>query len=394
MLGMLIIYGLILLIAFYLLAKICDNHFVGSLETIAHKMRLNDDVAWATLMAVGSSAPEFFTALIAIFTVWWESIWTGTIIGSALFNLLIIIGWSAIVGAYVQKAPLQKQWFLRDMWFYALAIIILYITFIDGSISRWEAWIYVALYLIYVILLWHWSERFPDRDHANRDHANRKHHTEHDHADSDQTDDNTKTTPLVHSNKTWLNSIQPSFRTLRDKCVTTIDNAVGRRFPDANNDNGKERYMQVFFTSIIGIGLISWILVLVAQQIAVLIGVPPVLVALTIIAWGTSIPDTISSIIVAKKWLMDMAVSNAVWSNTFNIFVCLWFPWLIYTLYSGQSMIVETKGLVPSILLLLWSVITITWLVAWSWFRLRYWHGIFFIGLYLSYIIFEVLTAV
>ena len=66
---MLLVYLLILVITFYILAKICDDHFIGSLEIIAHKLKLNDDVAGATFMAIGSSAPEFFTAVIALLTL-------------------------------------------------------------------------------------------------------------------------------------------------------------------------------------------------------------------------------------------------------------------------------------------------------------------------------------
>jgi Ca2+/Na+ antiporter len=61
-------YGLAMLIIFYLLAVICDRYFIQALEIISKKLKLTDDVAGATFMAVGTSAPEFFTAVIAILT--------------------------------------------------------------------------------------------------------------------------------------------------------------------------------------------------------------------------------------------------------------------------------------------------------------------------------------
>ena len=74
-----------LLLAFYLLAKICEDYFVESLELIARRFRMPHDVAGgATLVAVGSSAPELFTSLIAVHKIGAESIGVGTIIQAGL----------------------------------------------------------------------------------------------------------------------------------------------------------------------------------------------------------------------------------------------------------------------------------------------------------------------
>jgi len=56
----------ILIVCFWLLAKVCDDIFVPSLEVIGFKLRMNAEVAGATLMAIGSSAPELFTSIIAL----------------------------------------------------------------------------------------------------------------------------------------------------------------------------------------------------------------------------------------------------------------------------------------------------------------------------------------
>ncbi len=67
------------------------------------------------------------------------------------------------------------------------------------------------------------------------------------------------------------------------------------------------------------------------------------IIALTILAGGTSIPDLLSSLIVAKKGKADMAVSNAVGSNIFDILICLGLPWMVYILRTGQSVQVGTE---------------------------------------------------
>ena len=58
-----------LIVALYMfvgLAIVCDYYFVSSLEVIVYKLNLQADVAGASLMAIGSSAPELFASLIGI----------------------------------------------------------------------------------------------------------------------------------------------------------------------------------------------------------------------------------------------------------------------------------------------------------------------------------------
>ena len=58
---------------------------------------------------------------------------------------------------------------------------------------------------------------------------------------------------------------------------------------------------------------------------------------LTILAAGTSIPDLITSVIVAKKGFGDMAVSSSVGSNIFDITVGLPVPWMLFSATHGGS---------------------------------------------------------
>ena len=79
-----------MLISFYLLARVCDEYFVESLDKIAKKLKMSSDAAGATLMAVGSSAPELFVAAIALLKPGdHAALGMGTIVGSALFNILV-----------------------------------------------------------------------------------------------------------------------------------------------------------------------------------------------------------------------------------------------------------------------------------------------------------------
>lgn len=79
--------------------------------------------------------------------------------------------------------------------------------------------------------------------------------------------------------------------------------------------------MVTFFGSIFFIFAFSYIMVFLANQTGETIGIPSAVMGLTILAAGTSIPDLITSVIVAKKGFGDMAVSSSVGSNIFDITV-------------------------------------------------------------------------
>ena len=64
--------------------------------------------------------------------------------------------------------------------------------------------------------------------------------------------------------------------------------------------------------SIFWIGAYSYLMVWMAETLGFLIGVPPTIMGLTFLAAGTSVPDLITSVIVAKKGFGDMAVSSSI----------------------------------------------------------------------------------
>ena len=77
------------------LAVVCDDFFTESIEVICEELQLSEDVAGATFMAAGGSAPELFTSLLTVVTTQ-NSAGVGTILGSAVFNLVVIISLSSL----------------------------------------------------------------------------------------------------------------------------------------------------------------------------------------------------------------------------------------------------------------------------------------------------------
>lgn len=93
---------------------------------------LQDDVAGATFMAAGGSAPEFFTAVIGTFLSE-SNVGFGTIVGSAVFNVLFVIGCCAMFS----KEVLHLTWWplARDSVYYSVTLAALVIFFLDGQIE-------------------------------------------------------------------------------------------------------------------------------------------------------------------------------------------------------------------------------------------------------------------
>merc|ERR1719330_80383 len=135
---------------FYALALVCDEFFVPSLDVIADKYKISPDVAGATFMAAGGSAPELFTSIIGVFIAV-SDVGIGTIVGSAVFNVLFVIAACAFASA---KALDLTAWpLLRDTIFYSVALIVLVIFFLDDAIKWWEALILFLWYFAYVIFM-------------------------------------------------------------------------------------------------------------------------------------------------------------------------------------------------------------------------------------------------
>lgn len=132
---------------FVALAIVCDEFFVPSLDVIIEKLDIQDDVAGATFMAAGGSAPELFTSVIGVF-VSFDDVGIGTIVGSAVFNILFVIGMCAIFS----KTVLTLTWWplFRDCTFYSASLVTLIIFFRDNYIYWYEALVLFCFYLAYV----------------------------------------------------------------------------------------------------------------------------------------------------------------------------------------------------------------------------------------------------
>jgi len=300
---MLFVFFIALILSFYLLAKVVDDYFVDSLDKIAANLKMSSDAAGATLMAVGSSAPELFVALFAVLRPGdHAAIGIGNIVGSAIFNVLAIIGAVAIV----KKSKIAWQAVIRDLTFYAIAVLLLLFLFSNETVELSDALILIGIYIIYVIVVLFWRKIFKYKDPNEIKQIITK--------------ENTKSSFI----STLLNP---------------IDFVLSSLFPNP------KKYHTTFFISIFIIATLSWVLVESAIHIAQILNVSELIIAVTVLAIGTSVPDLLSSMQVSKQGRGGMAISNAIGSNIFDILIGLGLPFLLIILINGNSIGIDISGL-------------------------------------------------
>ena len=129
-----------------------------------------------------------------------------------------------------------------------------------------------------------------------------------------------------------------------------------------------------------------------ASRMGCVLKVPGLVMGLIVIAAGTSVPDALSSILVAQNGQGDMAVANVLGSNIFNIFLGLGLPWLIKTAIDQKPLAIETAGLELSILILLLYVLFFMAVIYSKGWKLNTSVGyMFFVG-YAVYVAWTLLT--
>jgi hypothetical protein len=127
---------------------VCDDFFVPALNVLCDKLSMPDDIAGATFMAAGASSPELFASLIGVLTH--SAVGAGTVVGSELFNMLVIIGGVCLV----TPTTLSLDWrpLVREVLFFSLSLVGILLTLNDSVVYLYEALILMGGYALYVIV--------------------------------------------------------------------------------------------------------------------------------------------------------------------------------------------------------------------------------------------------
>lgn len=145
----------------------------------------------------------------------------------------------------------------------------------------------------------------------------------------------------------WMftNTIPPSFKSI--DTAATDEETGGEKPPSSSSDTDDldqeedspqalHYYKWAFFACIVWIMVLSFIMVIFVIRLGCMIGIDDYVMGLVVVAAGTSIPDALSSILVAKDGAGSMAVSNAIGSNVFDINLGIGIPFMIRSLIDGH----------------------------------------------------------
>jgi len=326
-------------------------------------------VAGATFMAAGSSAPELFTSLMGVFAVH-NDVGVGTIVGSAVFNLCCIIGGTAVF----TPGTLQIDWkpITRDTFFYAISIAAMIYVVADGTVTTTESLGLVGTYFLYVLVMYFNESMMTAIDKCTgKDTAASDGHTELD-GKGDE-DDEDEPGPISQA------------------LAAPVSALMEWTIPDCTKEDKKSMYMVTFLASIGWIGILSYFMVEWASKVGCILNIHPAIMGCTLLAAGTSVPDAIGSLLVAKNGQGDMAVSNAIGSNVFDILLGLGIPWALNDLIYGVSLDVDASNLLPLSFILIFTLVGVYVVTALVGFKLSTPLGIFFFSLYFLFVAYNLL---
>ncbi|XP_032675624.1 probable sodium/potassium/calcium exchanger CG1090 [Odontomachus brunneus] len=430
--GGLIIHILVAIYTFLGLAIVCDDYFVSSLDRICEELRLSPDVAGATFMAAGSSAPELATVIIGVFFAK-DDIGVSGVIGSAVFNIMFVI---SICGLCTATASKLNWWPLcRDCFFYAVSILVMLGTIYDDSISWLESLFMLIMYAVYCVALSfnakleRWAKSYnipflPKDDEPAEESAlvsyrslqeDRLSYTGPNSPVTEQVknQEGNGVQETIEQQPTQQPAKQPEYYKAKEPDPNEVSPLVmptdGNKWtlltwglvfpihfmcratmPDCRQEKWRSWYPFTFCISMIWISFYSYIMVWMITIIGSTLGIPDTVMGLTFVAAGVSVPDALSSLAVIKEGLGDMAVSNAVGSNVFDILVCLGLPWFIQTamIQPGSHVNVTSRGLTYSTVSLLSTVIFLVLATHLNGWKLDRRYGVVLMVWYLIFIVF------
>lgn len=344
---------------------------------------------------------------------------TGTIVGSAVFNVLFIIA----ICALAAKSVLYIDWYplTRDSIYYIIAVSALLGVLEDGYVEWYESVILISLYVLYIAIMYFntriqtfaqsksttafsrvldffqnkivcfifllllsqilvrfshvpdFSETVTliDPEKVSIGITRPRSVT----TDDDDDDDDEPANPFKMPEKRLSKIIHIILFPISFVYYFTIPDPrrpFFRRFPF---------YFLSFIMSTVYLGCLTYLLVWMVVIIAYTLDIPDTVAGLTVLAAGTSVPEVVSGIIVTRKVLTsfifvqfypyltlqqskhlkikgkgEMAISNSLGSNIFDILVCLGLPWLLSIIFSGEPVKIYSKGIFYSTAILLSTV--------------------------------------
>lgn len=259
---------------------------------VAEKMKMPQIVIGLTIVAMGTSMPEFCVSLVSALKGTTD-LAVGNIVGSNIFNTLLIVG----VSAWVAPMTILKSTVRKDIPFALFASVILLVMCLDGNISRLDAGILFVLFLVFMYVTLKGAKT--------------------------KDDDGTAKTESIEDKKkpmaAWLSIVW---------IIVGLACLIG----------GSNLFVEG------------------ATKVAEHIGVSEAVIGLTIVAGGTSLPELATSVVSARKGNSGIAIGNVLGSNVFNILAILGVTGVITPMHlQGITMLDLSMMVVSTLLVWLFS---------------------------------------
>ncbi len=257
---------ILLVVGFVLLIKGADI-FVDGASSTAENFKVSKMLIGLTIVAFGTSAPEFAVSMSALASGSTDMV-LGNVIGSCILNILLILGIAALVRPIrITHNTIRKELPLCLLISTLLAVLFLDIKLGNGSVNQITRADAVVILLFFTIFLYYLIT-------------------------------------LAKQKKEKKTKTKPKHKL--GKSLAFV--AVG----------------------LVGIIAGSELVVDNASAIASAIGMSERVIALTVIAFGTSLPELVTSVTAARKDEQELVVGNIIGSNIFNICVVLGIPVAIF----------------------------------------------------------------
>lgn len=252
---------ILLIIGFVILIKGADL-FVDGASNIALNFKVSKMLIGLTIVAFGTSAPEFAVSVKGLLSGSFDIV-LGNVIGSNILNILLILGVAAMIHPLVVKSNTVKKELPITLLITALFAVLLSDNLFDKSMSnnftRGDGIVLILFFLVFIYYL---------------------------------------------------------INLMRNKVEDSTDEKV----------LSLPKSFLYTFIGLVMIILGSNFVVDSASYLAKAIGVSERIISLTIIALGTSLPELVTSVMATKKGEYDIAIGNAVGSNIFNIGIVIGLP--------------------------------------------------------------------
>ena len=259
---------------------------------VAEKLKMPQIVIGLTIVAMGTSMPEFCVSLVSALKGTTD-LAVGNIVGSNIFNTLLIVG----ISAWVAPMTILKSTIRKDIPFALFASVVLLIMCLDGNISRLDAGILFVLFLVFMYVTLKGAKT--------------------------KDDDTTAKTESIEDKKkpmaAWLSIVW---------IIVGLACLIG----------GSNLFVEG------------------ATKVAEHIGVSEAVIGLTIVAGGTSLPELATSVVSARKGNSGIAIGNVLGSNVFNILAILGVTGVITPMHlQGITMLDLSMMVVSTLLVWLFS---------------------------------------